>query len=211
MMIESGLLAFGGAIGGIVLAFAALPVLIRELPQMSDNATILLPIVLDIAVDRRVLLFAIEISVITVLLFGLAPAWAASGASLDSVLRAARSSLRWRGRRALMIFQIALCTMLLASAGLLARTFKELHDQNPGFDRDHVVAFTVVPGVNRYTQPQAKALRVELLDRIKESRRGRRGASSDAWQRTEECVRSGRPARRGLQCEPQYRNTGVFR
>jgi len=168
MMAESGVLALGGAIGGILLAFVSTPLLVRALPPMRDRATNLLPVVLDIAIDGHALFFAIAISALTVVLFGLAPALAASRASLDSVLRGARSSLRWRGRRALIVFQVALCTMLLAGAGLLVRTFQDLHDQNPGFDRDHLVAFTLDPGVRRFSQEQARALRIAFVDRIKE-------------------------------------------
>jgi predicted permease len=169
MMIESGFLALSGAMGGIAIALLATPFLGRALPPLRDRITTLLPIVVDISINRRVLAFAIVISAMTVLLFGLAPALVASRESLDSVLRSARSSLRWRGRRALIVFQIALCTTLLAGAGLLIRTFKDLHDQNPGFDRDHIAAFTVNPGANRHsTQEQAHALRVALIERIRE-------------------------------------------
>ena len=168
MMAESGLLALAGAIGGIAVAFPATPVLVRALPPMRDSVTTLLPLTLDIGIDRRVLIFAIAISAMTVLLCGLAPALAASRASLDSILRGARSTLRWRGRRALIVFEVALCTVLLAGAGLLVRTFKDLRDQNPGFDRDHIAVFTLGPGVHHYTQEQARALRLAFIERIKE-------------------------------------------
>jgi predicted permease len=168
MMIESGLLAVAGAIGGILFALAATPLLVRSLPAMRDRLTDVLPVVLDVAINWRVLFFAIAISAMTVLLFGFAPAFAASRASIDCILRGARSSLRWRGRRALIVFQVALCTMLLAGAGLLVRTFKELHDQDPGFDRDHIVTFTVNLWMNHYSQEQARALRIALAERIRD-------------------------------------------
>ncbi len=97
--------------------------------------------------DRRVLLFSVAISIATVLLFGLAPAIAASRTSLESILRGVRSSRTWRGRQALILVQVAMCTLLLTGADLLIRTFEQLRSLNPGFDAEHVVTFTIDPPV----------------------------------------------------------------
>jgi predicted permease len=114
-----------------------------------------------------VLLFAIGISVATALLFGLTPALAASRVSLDGILRGARSSKGGRHRDALVLFQIALCTVLLAGAGLMVRSFSQLHGMDPGFDRDHIVTFTAYPGISGYSQEQSEKLRRALLERIR--------------------------------------------
>lgn len=168
MLIESGVLGTAGAIGGIAVAFTATPLLARALPLMRDRANRLLYVVPEFRIDGRVLLFATAISVLTAIAFGLAPALATSRANLEAVLRGARSSRRWNGRRVLIVFQIALCTVLLSGAGLTVRTFERLHHQNPGFDRDHVAVFTLDPGVNRYPEERSKALREALLARVRE-------------------------------------------
>jgi predicted permease len=168
MLTESALLAALGSIAGLIFALIATPLLVRSLPPMRDLATSRVPITLNIGVNHRVLLFSFAISALTVLLFGLAPAIGASRASLDSVLRGSRASGNWRGRRALIVFQIALCTVLLAGAGLLARTFEQLKHVNPGFDADHIVTFTVDPSLAGYTAAQAKAFRIDLMQRVRD-------------------------------------------
>jgi predicted permease len=104
--------------------------------------TTLLPLSLDVQMNARAFVFLMALSTLTVLLFSAVPAFAASRAGIEGVLRAARSGGGWRGRQALIVFQIALCTFLLTGASLFVRTFHELHDMDPGFDRDHVATFT---------------------------------------------------------------------
>jgi predicted permease len=67
----------------------------------------------------------------------------------------------------LVVFQVALCTLLLAGAGLLVRSFRQLHGMDPGFDADHVVTFTVYPGLSGYSQERCDKLRLALLDRVR--------------------------------------------
>ena len=167
MLAESALLAGLGAAGGWLIAVISLPFLLRALPPLRDRATTQLALALDITPDTRVLLFAIGISVATALLFGLTPALAASRVSLDGILRGARSSKSGRHRSALVVFQIALCTMLLAGAGLMVRSFRQLHGMDPGFDRDHVVTFSAYPGISGYSPEQSEKLRRALLERIR--------------------------------------------
>ena len=143
MLVENSLLAILGAAGGLWIAFLATPLAARALPPIRDPGATLLPLSLNLQMNERVFLFSLALSALTMLLFSAAPAMAASRSSLDSVLRGARSSGGWRGRQALIAFQIALCTFLLVGASLFVRTFRTLHDMNPGFDRDHVATFTL--------------------------------------------------------------------
>jgi len=168
MLTESALLAALGSAAGLLLAMVAMPLLVRALPPMRDLTTAHLALSLDLGPDRRVLLFSMAISAVTVVLFGLAPAIAAARITLDSVLRGARSVSGWRGRQALIVLQIALCTVLLAGAGLLVRTFEQLREVDPGFARDRLVTFSADPSLAGYTGAQARALRLALLDRIRE-------------------------------------------
>jgi predicted permease len=167
MFTESVLLALAGAAGGWLVAAASLPLLLRALPPMRDRGTTQLALSLDVAPDGRVLIFAIAVTIATALLFGLAPALSSSRMSLDSVLRGARSSRGGRHRDALVVFQVALCTLLLAGAGLLVRSFRQLRNMNPGFDAAHVVTFTAHPGLSGYTREQCDKLRLALLNRVR--------------------------------------------
>ncbi len=168
MLTESALLAALGSAAGLLIALVSTPLLVRALPPMRDLYTTRVAISLNIGIDRRVLLFSFAISAMTVLLFGLAPAIGASRTSLDSVLRGARAAGGWRGRRALIVFQIALCTVLLAGAGLLARTFEQLRRVDPGFDAGHLITFTTVPSLTGYTVEQARSLRLALTDKVRQ-------------------------------------------
>jgi putative ABC transport system permease protein len=167
MLAESALLAGLGAAGGWLVAALSMPLLVRALPPMRDRLTTQLALSLDVAPDMHVLLFTTGVSIATALLFGLAPALAASRVSLDGVLRGARSSRGGRLRPLLVVFQVALCTLLLAGAGLLVRSFQQLHGMNPGFDAAHVVTFTVYPGLSGYSQERCDKLRLALLDRVR--------------------------------------------
>jgi predicted permease len=167
MLIESALLAGMGSVAGWLIAASSLPLLLSALPPLRDRATQQLALSLDMAPDTRVLLFAGGISVATALLFGLSPALTASRVSLEGVLRGARSSPSGRNRMALVVFQVALCTLLLAGAGLLVRSFRQLHGLDPGFDRDHVITFTAYPAISGYSQDECEKLRRALLERIR--------------------------------------------
>ncbi len=168
MLTESALLAALGSAVGLAIALVSTPLLVRALPPMRDLYTTRVAVSLNIGVDRRVLFFSLIISAVTVLLFGLAPAIGASRVSLDSVLRGARASGGWRGRRALIVFQIALCTVLLAGAGLLVRALAQLGGVDPGFDADHLVTFTTDPSLAGYTPAQMKSLRLALTEQVRQ-------------------------------------------
>jgi Acidobacterial duplicated orphan permease len=166
MLMESFLLAALGVLGGLLIVFAMTGLLVRVLPPIRDLATRRLALSLDLGLDHRVLFFSLAISVLTVLFFGLVPAISASRTSLDSILRGAGPSASWRGRRVLIVFQVAFCTMLLAGAALLVQTVERLNGVDPGFDRDHVVTFTCDPSISGYTVRQTGALVQGLTERV---------------------------------------------
>ena len=168
MFTESILLTVLGAAGGLAIAYATTPLLVRALPPIRDPATTLLTLSLQVGLDRRVFVFSLVVSAFTAIIFGLAPAIASSHLSLDLVLRGAKSSRAGRGQRRLLVVQVAICTLLLAAAGLLVRSFKQLRDVNPGFDRDYIVSFTVDPMLSGYSAKQTEALRLALTARVRE-------------------------------------------
>jgi predicted permease len=167
MLTESFLISGLGGAGGLAIAFLSAPVLVRALPPVRDAAAASLPLSLRIQPDLRVLVFSLLLCLATTLLFGPIPAIAASREDLHSTLRSARASGGWRGRQILVVIEVALCTLLLAGAGLLVRTFRQLQDLDSGFDRDHIVTFSTDPRLNNYTPQQANLLRDALLERVR--------------------------------------------
>ena len=162
MLTENLSLMVLGMAGGLLVAFVATPLTVRVLPPMRDLSSALIPISVDIRVNAYVFLFSLALSLATLLLFGLTPAITASRTNLDATLRGARSTNNWRGRRALIVCQIGLCTFLLTAAILLARTFEQLRAVNPGFDRQHVATFTADTTAAGYS-PKAEATFLQLL------------------------------------------------
>jgi predicted permease len=168
MLTESAVLTALGAAGGIVLAFLAAPLLVGALPPVRDLATTRLTLAINFAPDARVLMYSVLISALTALLFGLAPAISAASVSLDSVLRGARAASGWKGRQFLLVLQIALCTLLLAGAGLLVRSFRELRGMDPGFASAQVVSFTANPTMSGVKNEDGLALLKTLMERVRE-------------------------------------------
>jgi hypothetical protein len=145
MLTESLLLAGLGGAGGVLLVFVSTPWVPPALPTLRDIAARRLALAVDIGPDWRVLLFSLGVLLVSAVLAGFVPALAVSRTSVDGLLRVARSSGSWRGRQRIVVFQIALCTLLVTAAGLLVRTFEQLQRLDAGFDRDRVVTFTGRP------------------------------------------------------------------
>jgi len=168
MLTESFLLVGVAAAGGWLLAWMAAPLLMRALPPIRDAATTPLALSLDLTPDTRLVTMAIAAALLTAGLAGIVPALSASRTNLDAVLRGVRASQVWRGRTALLVSQVALCTLLLAGAGLLVRTFQQLQSLAAGFDRDRIVTFTADPRLSGYREAQAKALWQALAARVRD-------------------------------------------
>src|SRR5947207_5962502 len=142
LLTESIVLALAGGMLGLVIAWFGT----RFLLLLSRGQ---LPRTLDVAMDWRVLLFSLALSVLTGLLFGLVPALRISAPALQGALREGgrglAGSVSQRLRNALVVSEIALAVVLVVGAGLMARSFVRLLDVNPGFrpERLLVVNFTM--------------------------------------------------------------------
>jgi len=153
LLTESILLAgFGGALG-VGLAVVST----RTLLALNPNA---LPSTFAAGVDGRVVLFSAALSIVTGVLFGLAPALDAARANLhDSLKGGGRGASGGRGgeraRRGLVIAQVGLAVMLLVAAGLLVRSFGELTRTALGFDPDHVLTAGLRAAGERYDSSAA--------------------------------------------------------
>ncbi len=141
LLTESIVLALTGGIAGIVVARVGVGALLAlsagQLPRGSD-----------VHIDGLVLLFALALSLITGLLFGLVPAIHASRAALQGTLREAGRGVASGARRLrslLVIAEVALAVVLVVGAGLMARSFVQLMKVDPGFRPDHLIAvnFTI--------------------------------------------------------------------
>jgi predicted permease len=108
-----------------------------------------------IGLDGRVLAFALAISIVTGILFGLPPALKASRADLADMLRTRTSSHGHRvTRNALVVVQLALSLALLAAAGLLTRSLIALQQIHPGFDGDRLLTAQFRLPAAKYDSPE---------------------------------------------------------
>jgi predicted permease len=141
MLTESLLLAFIGGIAGLTTAALTLKAVLRFVPAS-------LPRLGEVDIDWRVLGFALLSSVVTGLLFGLAPAIHSSKAGLASTMREGSRGSGYgakagRMRDALMVSQLAFAVVLMVGAGLLVETLRDLLRQNPGFNPSQVVTANI--------------------------------------------------------------------
>jgi putative ABC transport system permease protein len=165
LLSETAVLGLLGGLTGIVLAYRGVHALSSLLPEN-------LPRVNAIRVDSHVLAFALLLSAIASCAFGLAPAWFAGNANLQSSLRegggrSGESRNRRRTRSFLAAGEIALAMVLLVAAGLLLRSFSKLTSVSPGFDAQHVVKADISLPQFQYSKPQQWiAFSDEFLTRI---------------------------------------------
>jgi predicted permease len=140
---ESLLLALLGGALGVGLAWFTMPALSSMIPPLRNRAGELLMLDPNFGLNWRILLFSFAACVVSAVLAGFAPAWRAGRYDLGISLRSSRSSSRVEG--GITVFQIALCTLLLVEAGLFVRTLESMRSMDLGFDRGHVVGFTIGP------------------------------------------------------------------
>jgi putative ABC transport system permease protein len=165
LLTESVLLALGGGLLGLLLAWSSLEALLRFLP--AD-----LPRLGEIAVNPQVLAFAFAVSLLTGIVFGLAPAWQAAKIELSETLKdgargASAGSGKARLRGALVVAEVALALVLLVSAGLLLQTFRQLQRVNLGFDARNVLTAELAFSETEYAEPEQKiAFAERALERL---------------------------------------------
>ena len=166
LLTESLLLALVGGAIGLLLALWGVDVLSAAIP--AD-----IPRVKEVALDSRVLGFTTAISVLTGILFGLAPALQASKTDLNESLKeGGRGSTeglnRNRVRSLLVISEVALSLVLLIGAGLLIKSFFQLLNVKPGFEPEHVLtAGFSLPPVKYPEVPQQTAFFQQVLERVR--------------------------------------------
>jgi predicted permease len=176
LLAESLVLAIAGGAAGVLLASWTLGLIVRAIPQDSTTTG------LSAQLDYRVLIFAATVSIVTGILFGLAPALRATRSSIQTVLREQGSNVsagreNVRTRKFLLASQIALTVVLLAAAGLFAHSLLNLSRQDLGLHPDHVLQFSIAPELIGYTPEQTVAM-VEQIRKGIQSLPGVRSASA---------------------------------
>jgi predicted permease len=180
LLTESLMLAVAGGLCGTAIAGWGARVLLL---LMSGGA--LLPV--EVRINLTVVGFAAAVSLLTGILFGLAPAlgstrWSLIPALKESPASASRGSRgpRWRLGKSLVVAQVALSLLLLAGAGLFVRTLMNLEHENLGFDPHGLLLFGVNPKQSGYEGPRLISLYDRLLQRIR-TVPGVRAASLSAY------------------------------
>jgi len=166
MLTESVLLAVCGGALGLLLAVWGVDLLMELAP---DN----IPRLQNVRVDRQVLGWTVLVSLLSGIIFGLAPALQSSKTKLNEVLKeggrgSTESFSKRRLRSALVVIEIALALMLLISAGLLVKSFWRLQQVDPGVNPERVLTMQIPLPRTRYTDDtKTNAFYQELLRRLK--------------------------------------------
>src|SRR4051812_29332986 len=166
LLTESVVLAICGGAAGVGLAKWGLDGLLALAPTNLRSS--------EIHLDAGILVFALGLSVVTGLLFGIAPAWLAARADVNEALKqgtrgSTEGGARGRLRSALVVIEVTLALVLLGGAGLLARSFMQLAQVDPGFIPENATMLRLsLPG-KKYAQPeQQNAFAISLLEHVKD-------------------------------------------
>jgi putative ABC transport system permease protein len=151
LLTESVLMATAGGVLGVLLAFWGVDLILALEPGEVPRVT-------PITVDATALIFAVALSLVTGLLFGVGPAWQASRPQLQSTLKDATRGTTGEGSRqfarmGLVLAEVALSLVLLVGAGLLFRSLMTLLDVPLGFTTSGVMTMQVAPTGENYRAP----------------------------------------------------------
>lgn len=163
LLTESLALALAGGLLGLTIGFLGVRLLLRinpgNIPRISETGA-------GVALDPRILLFALGVSVVTGIVFGFVPALAASRPNLAATLNegSSRSGMSFRQgkvRSMLVVSEVALALVLVIGAALLIRTFRKLGSVDPGFATHNVLTMTMSISGDRFqtTAPLARLIR----------------------------------------------------
>jgi predicted permease len=126
------------------------------------------PLPFSVGVDARVLAFTVLLSLLTSVLFGLAPAWRATDLTLADALKSTARSVHRGGRsrlsRSLVVVQVALSLLLVVGAGLFLRSLQNLVALPLGFQPDHVVSARILPRGGGYDHGRLPDLYRRLIE-----------------------------------------------
>src|SRR5947208_3516833 len=163
MLTESVLLSAIGGMAGLVLSIWLTDLLMSMLPEGA-------PCLEQIGIDYRVLTFALGVSALTGVLFGIVPALQASKLDVTSALkeggRSGEGHRRTSARSLLLIGEVALSLMLLVGAGLLIKSFLRLQEIRPGFNAHNVLIANLALPYPKYGNQQFEEFFRQLKERL---------------------------------------------
>lgn len=165
LLTESGLLAVIGGLLGLLLAIWAVDVLVSLAPSN-------LPLSSTVILDSRVVVFTLIVSLLTALIFGLAPGFQSTRVDLSETLkegeRMTTGSSGHRLRVLLVISEIGLAGMLMIGAALMVKSFIRLQNVDPGFDASNLLIFQIsLPGAKYGQYPKSANFYNQLQEQTK--------------------------------------------
>ncbi len=170
LLTESATLSLAGGALGILFAYWGVRATEAFILGNSDS-----PFPFVVKPDWRVLTFTISVSIVTGVLFGLAPAFLGGRLNLTTALKENTTPVpgaemqpgrRFHLGKALVVVQVTLSTMVLIGAGLFVRTLQNLHDIDPGFDTRNILIFGIDPTLLKYQDLQIRTLYRSLQEQL---------------------------------------------
>jgi len=157
LLTESVLLSLAGGVVGLLLAYWGTTALVSMLPPNQISA---LPFLQTLKIDVRMLAFSFGLSVLTGIIFGLAPALQSSRLELSGVLkeggRNTSGGVSQRLRSGLVMTEIALAVVLLVGAGMLLKSLVRVLKTDPGFNPANVLTMTIVLPAAKYADANSQ-------------------------------------------------------
>jgi putative ABC transport system permease protein len=168
LLTESMLLSIIGGVAGLFIAYWGVPALVAVLPQSQLNA---MPFLTSLSLNSGILIFSFALSLLTGLIFGLAPALQSSKLDLNEALKeGGRQTSMGAGHRlrsAMVVTEIALAVVLLVGAGLMMKSLFRLLQTNVGFKTENVLTMTVILPPSKYTDSNKQiAFNDQLRERV---------------------------------------------
>jgi putative ABC transport system permease protein len=164
LLTESLLLSAIGGMGGILIAYWARTALWAFRPPFLPATA------LDLTFDARVVVFTVGVSLLTGILFGLAPALQSSRPDLVMELKertSVPSGTRWyNARNLLVVGQVGLSFVALVSAGLFLRSLANAQQIDPGFDVDKLMILGINPGTQGFNEARGRELYRRAIERL---------------------------------------------
>jgi len=169
LLTESVLLSLAGGMIGLLLAYWGTGALVSMLPPNQISA---LPFLQTLKVDARMLGFSFGLSLLTGIIFGLAPALQSTRLELTGVLkeggRNTSGSVSQRLRSGLVMTEIALAVVLLVGAGMLLKSLVRVLRTDPGFNPENVLTMTVVLPAAKYNDATSQVnIQEQIQQRVK--------------------------------------------
>ncbi|HEU5452742.1 MAG TPA: ABC transporter permease, partial [Terriglobales bacterium] len=170
LLTESVLISLCGGALGVLFSYWGVRAITSMVARGPEN-----PFPFSVSPDLRILAFTLAVSIVTGVLFGLAPALRGTRMELAATMKEAAGSTsttesaraRWfSAGNALTVVQFALAVVVLAGAGLLVRTLQNLRSINPGFDARNLLLFGINPELSGYKDAQARAFYRDLRERL---------------------------------------------